>query len=104
MRVGIVVTRPIVFLTVWVATLLSVVSASLRAQERDSIAIANMAARVFARLEPGELVRVRIDGERVQGRVLGASAGLLTLRTDRGATTISAASMDSLWVRGTHTG
>src|SRR5690349_15644085 len=92
---------------VWraIAALVIVLSSPARAQQPDAIGSANDAARVLARLDRGQQVRIRAKGVRwLEGRVVSNSERFITIGTALVVTEIRAEQVDSLWVRGARTG
>ena len=88
-----------------VAGLVAMASSVACAQQADTSYLRARAARALAGLETGQHVRIRTNGDAlVEGEVLFSSESFVTIRSAGPATTIPAASVDSLWVRSTHAG
>jgi len=92
-------------LAVLVAWLVAMASSIACAQQSDTSPPRTRATRALAGLASGQHVRIRTNGDGlVDGRVLFPSESLVTIRSAGRATTIPAASVDSLWVRSAHAG
>jgi hypothetical protein len=92
---------------VWraIAALVIILSSPARAQQPDAIGSADDAARVLARLDRGQQVRIRAKGDgRLEGRVLSNSERFITIGTAGAVTELPAEQVDSLWVRTARTG
>src|SRR5713101_741350 len=89
----------------WVVAMASSVACAQQADTSSLRARAWFRARALAGLETGQHVRIRTNGDGlVEGQVLFSSENFVTIRSAGPATTIPAASVDSLWVRSTHAG
>ena len=92
-------------LGVVVAWLVAMASSVACAQQSDTSSASTRAAGAVAGLESGQHVRIRTNGDGlVEGQVLSTSESFVTIRSAGSATKISAASVDSLWVRSAHAG
>src|SRR2546425_11975654 len=92
-------------LAVTIAGLVAMASSVACAQQEDTSSLRARRARALAGLETGQHVRIRTNGDGlVEGQVLFSSESFVTIRSAGPATTIPAASVDSLWVRSTHAG
>lgn len=88
-----------------VAGLVCIVSPHAQTQGLDTLTAAQRAGRALARLRGGQRVQiVTRDSGLVEGSVEATSPTVVGLRTQGTVRYVTASSVDSLWVRGSHAG